>query len=54
MLQHFFSSLGKTPDRVTSHDVFAWADGAGLSGKQPSSITIGASSPVSAASTAYL
>jgi site-specific recombinase XerD len=42
MLQHFFGSLGKTPELVTSHDVFAWAYGTGLSGKQPSSITIGA------------
>src|SRR3972149_5847870 len=42
MLQHFFGRAGKTPDQVTSQDVFAWAYGAGLSGKQPGSITIGA------------
>src|SRR4051794_23471557 len=42
MLQHFISRAGKTPDKVTSQDVFAWAYGAGLSGKQPSSVTIGA------------
>jgi site-specific recombinase XerC len=42
MLQHFFGRLGKTPDQISSQDVFAWAYGAGLSGKQPSSITIGA------------
>jgi len=42
MLQYFFARLGKTPDRVTSQDVFAWAYGVGLSGKDPSSITIGA------------
>jgi site-specific recombinase XerD len=42
MLRDFFSRAGKTPDEVTSQDVFTWAYGAGLSGKQPSSITIGA------------
>jgi site-specific recombinase XerD len=42
MLQHFFGRAGKTPDQVRSQDVFAWAYGAGLSGRQPSSVTIGA------------
>src|SRR5436305_10948129 len=42
MLQHFFGRAGKTPDQVTSQDVFAWAYGVGLSGKQPGSVTIGA------------
>lgn len=42
MLQDFFGRTGKTPERVTSQDVFAWAYGNGLSGKQPGSITIGA------------
>src|SRR3990172_9554827 len=42
MLQHFFGRASKPPDQVTSQDVFAWAYGAGLSGKQPGSITIGA------------
>ena len=42
MLQHFFGRAGKAPDEVTSQDVFAWAYGTGLSGKQPGSITIGA------------
>ena len=42
MLQHFFGTVGKPPDRVTSPEVFAWGYGAGLSGKQPSSVTIGA------------
>jgi site-specific recombinase XerD len=42
MLQDFFRRAGKTPDEVTSQDVFAWAYGVGLSGKQPGSITIGA------------
>ena len=42
MLHHFFGSAGKTPDEVTSQDVFAWAYASGLSGKQPGSITIGA------------
>jgi len=42
MLQHFFGTVGKPPDRVTSQEVFAWAYGKGLSGKEPSQITIGA------------
>ncbi len=42
MLQHFFGTVGKPPDRVTSPEVFAWGYGVGLSGKQPSSVTIGA------------
>jgi site-specific recombinase XerD len=42
MLQHFFGRAGKTPDQVTSQDVFAWAYGVGLSGQQPSSVTVGA------------
>ncbi|HWO72247.1 MAG TPA: tyrosine-type recombinase/integrase, partial [Dehalococcoidia bacterium] len=42
MLQHFFGRLGKAPDQVTAQDVFAWAYGAGLSGRRPSSVTIGA------------
>jgi integrase/recombinase XerC len=42
MLQDFFGCTGKTPDEVTSQDVFAWAYGIGLSGKEPGSITIGA------------
>src|SRR3954454_17481751 len=42
MLNHFFSRAGKTPDQVTSQDVFAWAYGNGLSGRQPGSVTIGA------------
>jgi site-specific recombinase XerD len=42
MLQHFFGTLGKLPDRVTRQEVFAWAYGKGLSGKEPSPVTIGA------------
>jgi site-specific recombinase XerD len=42
MLQHFFGTVGHPPDRVTDQEVFAWADSPGLSGKAPSSITIGA------------
>jgi site-specific recombinase XerD len=42
MLQHFFARLGKTPEQVTSAEVFAWAYGTGLSGKEPCSITISA------------
>jgi site-specific recombinase XerD len=36
------ASVDIPPDRVTSQDVFAWAYGAGISGRQPSSVTIGA------------
>src|SRR6266568_4429122 len=42
MLRHFFVTSGCPPDRVTGPEVFAWAYGVGLSGKQPSSVTIGA------------
>src|SRR6266571_1576479 len=42
MLQHFFGLVEKTPERITSPEVFSWAHGIGLSGKRPSSITIGA------------
>src|SRR3989304_6146446 len=42
MLQHFFGRLGKQPDGVTAQEVFAWAHGRGLSGKEPSAVTIGA------------
>ena len=42
MLQHFFAGTVKTPDRVTSTEVFGWAHGIGLSGRHPSSVTVGA------------
>jgi integrase len=42
MLRHFFGTAEKTPDRVVSPDVLAWAHGIGLSGRQPSATTIGA------------
>ena len=42
MLQHFFGLAAKTPERITSPEVFSWAHGIGLSGRRPSSITIGA------------
>lgn len=42
MLRHFFGTAGKTPDKVTSPEVLAWAHGIGLSGRQPSATTIGA------------
>ncbi len=42
MLQHFFRRLGKTPEQVTSQDVFVFAHGRGLSGREPSASTIGA------------
>jgi len=36
MLQDFFGRLGKQPNEVSSRDIFAYAHGPGLSGKQPS------------------
>ena len=42
MLWPFFGRLGKTPERVTPPDVMGWAHGIGLSGRTPSSTTIGA------------
>ena len=42
MLQHFFSTVGKPPGRVNSQEVLASAYGKGLSGKEPSPVTIGA------------
>jgi len=42
MLQHFFGGLGKAPDKVTAQEIFVWAHGKGLSGKEPSPVTIGA------------
>jgi site-specific recombinase XerD len=42
MLFHFFGQAHRTPDQVTGPDVFAWAYGRGLSGKEPSAVTIGA------------
>ena len=42
MLQDFFGRLGKPPDQVTAQDVFAYAHGVGLSGCQPSAVTVGA------------
>ncbi|HXF50746.1 MAG TPA: tyrosine-type recombinase/integrase [Dehalococcoidia bacterium] len=42
MLRHFFGAVGKPPDRVGPQEVFAWAYGRGLSGREPSAVTIGA------------
>ena len=42
MLQDFFGKAGKAPDKVTVQEVFMWAHGRGLSGKDPSPVTIGA------------
>lgn len=42
MLFHFFGRAGKTPTEVAGPDVFAWAYGRGLSGREPSAVTIGA------------
>lgn len=41
MLQDFFGRSGKQPNQVTAQDIFVYAHGRGLSGKQPSAITIG-------------
>ncbi len=42
LLQDFFGKSGKPPDQVTPAKVFTWGHGVGLSGKRPSSVTIGA------------
>jgi site-specific recombinase XerD len=42
MLYHFFGPLGKTPDKVSSQEVFAYAHSVGLSVKKPSSVTVAA------------
>jgi integrase len=42
MLQDFFGRVGKAPDKVTAQEAFAWAHGKGVSGKDPSPVTIGA------------
>jgi integrase/recombinase XerC len=42
MLRHCFAPAGVPPDRLTAQDIFAWAYGTGLSGKEPSQVTIGA------------
>ena len=42
MLQDFFGRVAKAPDKVTAQEVFVWAHGRGLSGKDPSPVTIGA------------
>ena len=42
MLFQFFGALNKTPDEVSSPDVFSYAHNIGLSGKKPSSVTIAA------------
>ena len=41
-LRHFFGGLHKSPDQVTSRDVFSFAHGVGLSGREPSPVTVGA------------
>jgi integrase len=42
MLWPFFARLRKTPPEVTPPDVMTWARGVGLSGRVPSSTTVGA------------
>jgi site-specific recombinase XerD len=42
MLFHFFGALGKTPDLVSSQEVFAYAHSTGFSGRKPSSVTVAA------------
>ena len=41
ILLRFFGQLGKTPPEVAPGDVFSFAHGRGLSGKQPAPATIG-------------
>ncbi len=41
-LRHFFGGLHKSPDQVSPQDVFSFAHGIGLSGREPSAVTVGA------------
>ena len=41
-LRHFFGGLQKAPDQVSPQDVFSFAHGVGLSGREPSAVTVGA------------
>ena len=41
-LRHFFGGLHKSPDQVSPQDVFGFAHGVGLSGREPSAVTVGA------------
>ena len=41
-LRLFFGSLQKAPDQVSPQDVFSFAHGIGLSGREPSPVTVGA------------
>jgi site-specific recombinase XerD len=41
MLQYFFGRIGKQPNEVNNREIFAYAHGVGISGKQPSANTIG-------------
>ena len=43
MLRDFFGRSGRTPDEVTSQDVFTWAYGTGLSARSPSALALPAS-----------
>ena len=42
MLQDFFARVPKPPDQVTAQEVFLWTHGTGVSGRDPSPVTIGA------------
>ena len=42
MLQDFFARVPKAPDKVMAQEVFLWAHGKGVSGRDPSPVTIGA------------
>ena len=42
MLCDFFGRVPKPPDQVTAQEAFIWAHGKGVSGKDPSPVTIGA------------
>jgi len=42
MLQDFFRRVPKPPDQVNAQEVFVWAHGKGVSGRDPSPVTIGA------------
>ena len=53
MLRHRFSSLGKTPDRVTGQEIFVWGMGMGCLARNRSARPSAPALPASRRSTAF-
>ena len=45
MLYHFFGTLNKPPDQVTAPEIFSYAHGTGLSGRDPSQLLLKSGAP---------